>query len=171
MILFRKDLFGNETTLFSDWFQRQGNNYESYDRFMMFLKPRIHYISKNNTFSDLLWYFRTVKSNPTPSISLNNTDRWSKSNDHNTTSTLQILHSAFPKLNYLIINTDKVSELFRHLYGDEKYALFQQSSSPIWKKIFLNLDKLQKTEIVDKEALFNKQFKQKISSFILQPTL
>jgi hypothetical protein len=53
-----------------------------------------------------------------------------------------MLHSSYPALNYLIVNTEKVRELIRHLNADHKYVLFKQDSSVIWKKQFLDLDEL-----------------------------
>ena len=76
---------------------------------MMFLHPRIHYITKRNTLTDLLWFLRVAKLSNEPSISLNNTTQWVSTNGAETIKTLKLLHSYYPKLNYLIVNTERVN--------------------------------------------------------------
>jgi hypothetical protein len=78
-------------TLFSEWLEREGLNYASNDRFIMFIKPRINIISKINTLPDLLWYLRTAKLNNQISISLNNIPKVSKSNSKESLEILNIV--------------------------------------------------------------------------------
>lgn len=109
---------------------------------MMFVRPRVHIITKYNTFTDLMWYLRTSRASNQVSLSLNNTEKWLKSNSQTTLEVFKLLHKAYPSLNYLIINSKTAGEIFHHVYCDHKYVLFSQSSNPVWNKQFLDLDKL-----------------------------
>jgi hypothetical protein len=52
---------------------KEGTRYDAEDRIMMFVRPRVHIISKYSTFTDLMWYLRTSRANRQLSLSLNNT--------------------------------------------------------------------------------------------------
>jgi hypothetical protein len=75
----------------------------------MFIHPRVHYVTKINTLGDLIWFLRVAKLNNQPSISLNNTPQWASYNGTESINTLKLLHSYYPKLNYLIVNSDKAN--------------------------------------------------------------
>lgn len=53
-----------------------------------------------------------------------------------------MLYSYYPNLNYVLVNARSVGEIFHHIYSDHKYVLFEQSPESVWKKMFLDLDKL-----------------------------
>jgi len=76
---------------------------------MMFIRPRINYVTKVNTLPDLMWFLRTASINGQPSVSLNNGPNWQSTNNHSTVDVLKLIHSHNPKFNYLILNTDKVN--------------------------------------------------------------
>lgn len=76
---------------------------------MMFIHPRVHYITKKNALCDLTWLLRVAKLNGQPSICLNNTPLWASTNGTESINTLKLLHSYYPKLNYLIVNTDEAN--------------------------------------------------------------
>lgn len=140
--VFRRDLLGSEVTLFSEWLEQEGLDYAPADRFLMFLRPRVHLISRLNTLPDLMWFLRAARLNQEPSLSLNNAPACRGRNSQQTLELLRLLHARFPRLNYLVVNTDSVRELLRPLNADHKYVLFQQDASLIWKKQFLDLDTL-----------------------------
>ena len=56
---------------------------------------------------------------------------------------IKLLHKLHPGLNYLIINAKAVGELIHHMHADYKYVLFEQSYEPVWKKLFLDIDRLE----------------------------
>lgn len=45
-----------------------------YDRFLLFIRPRIFIVSKNNPSIDLYWYVTCLHKNKQATISINNTD-------------------------------------------------------------------------------------------------
>lgn len=49
-------------------------NLTSYERFLLFIRPRIFIVSKSNPSVDLYWYVTCLHKNKKPSISINNTD-------------------------------------------------------------------------------------------------
>ena len=100
----------------------------------MFIRPRINIISIANTLTDLMWYLRAAKLNNQVSLSLNNIPRFRHSNSKETLEVLKIIHENFPNLNYLIVNSEKISELVRHVNADYKYVVFKQESNVIWNK-------------------------------------
>lgn len=81
-----------------------------------------------------MWYLRAAKLNNQVSLSLNNLPRYRQSNSKESLEILKILHDNFPNLNYLILNSEKISELIRHANADYKYAVFKQDSNVIWSK-------------------------------------
>lgn len=91
--------------------------------------------------TDLMWYIRTARINEQVSLSLNNIPKF-KPHNKNSLPLLTTLYHHFPSLNYLIINTETVGELIRHANADHKYVIFKQDGTLIWKKQFLDLDKL-----------------------------
>ena len=49
-------------------------NLTSYERFLLFIRPRVFIVSKSNPSVDLYWYVTCLHKNKKPSISINNTD-------------------------------------------------------------------------------------------------
>jgi hypothetical protein len=93
--------------------------------------------------ADLLWYLRVARNNNECSISLNNTQKWADKNSITSLEILKTLHSYHPRLNYLVVNSEKTNELIKHMNADSKYVIFKQDSNKIWKKEFLDLDGLE----------------------------
>ena len=57
----------------------------SYDKFMLFIRPRVFIISKFNSSVDLYWYITCLRKNKQPSISVNNTDSFLLGRKHTVT--------------------------------------------------------------------------------------
>ncbi len=53
-----------------------------YDRFLLFIRPRVFIISKANSNIDLYWYVTCLHRNKQPSLSINNTDEFNMGRTH-----------------------------------------------------------------------------------------
>jgi hypothetical protein len=123
-------------------------NLSSYDKFLLFIRPRIFTVSKANSSIDLYWYVTCLHKNKQPTISINNTDSFNLGRKYPVTNGLsypentdleflKLLDKNHPNLNFLIVNTEIVSELIRHLPVKRRYSIFSLTSDLIYPKMFL----------------------------------
>ena len=77
MYVFRNDILGKEIDNMKSF---KKVNYSalqslsSYEKFLLFIRPRIFIVSKANSSIDLYWYVTCLHKNRQPTISINNTD-------------------------------------------------------------------------------------------------
>ena len=63
-------------------------------------------------------------------------------------------------------------ELIHHVHADHKYVLFEQSSRTVWKKIFLDLDRLEEIDSGEaREEIFRREVKEKMKEFMKEPSV
>jgi hypothetical protein len=151
MYAFRNDLLGKEIDNMKSF---KKVNYSalkslsSYEKFLLFIRPRIFIVSKANSSIDLYWYVTCLHKNRQPTISINITDSFNLGRKYPVTNGLsypqntdldflKILYKNHPYLNFLIVNTEIVSELVRHLPVKRRYSIFNLTSDLIYPKMFL----------------------------------
>ncbi len=61
----------------------------SFDKFLLFIKPRIFTVSKVNPSTDLYWYVTCLRKNRQPTISINNTDSFNLGRKYSITNGLE----------------------------------------------------------------------------------
>jgi hypothetical protein len=78
--ILRNDAFGRDIQNLRDFKKAnsQLKGLSSYDKFLLFIKPRAFFISKINPTYDLYWYVTCLRKNKQPTISINNTESFLK---------------------------------------------------------------------------------------------
>lgn len=77
MFVLKNDLLGREVQSMRVFNARNYSmlkNLTPYEKFLLFIRPRIFIVSKSNPSVDLYWYVTCLHKNSKPSISINNTD-------------------------------------------------------------------------------------------------
>ena len=179
MYVLRNDLLGREIENIKSF---KKVNYSalkslsSYEKFLLFIRPRIFIVSKANSSIDLYWYVTCLHKNRQPTISINNTDSFNLGRKYPVTNGLsypqntdldflKILYKNHPYLNFLIVNTEIVSELIRHLPVKRKYSIFSLTSDLIYPKMFLpHYD-----SSISAEDNYEKNFKPMIEKYLTEP--
>jgi hypothetical protein len=151
MHVFRNDLLGHEIDNMKSF---KKINYSalksltSYEQFLLFIRPRIFIVSKANSSIDLYWYVTCLHKNRQPTVSINNTDSFNSGRKYPVTNGLsypqnndldflKLLYKNHPYLNFLVVNTEIVSELIRHLPVKKRYSIFSLNSDLLYPKMFL----------------------------------